>query len=183
MAGTVTVTKDQAPLKIKDLYDVASLAYALNSLGYLQSNAAWEAEYEGDGSQVPQMIADACRALADALVAMTAEEVGELMAQMTPAGEEAVAKGLCKKDAKPIVKAMAAAAIKAGAMFSKQNKDAIKAVHKALSDQCDTLMGLITDPSADEGDDTVSMSDTDKSAEALRQKRLREVDLLSFSPT
>jgi hypothetical protein len=58
--------------------------------------------------QVPAMIAEACRVLGDALTAMTAEEVAELMAQMTPEGEAAVAKGLCTKDAKPLAKAFAA---------------------------------------------------------------------------
>jgi HK97 family phage prohead protease len=181
MAGTVTVTKDQAPLKIKDLYDVASLAYALNSLGYLQSNAAWEAEYEGDGSQVPQMIADACRTLADALVAMTTEEVSELLTQMTPAGEEAVAKGFCKKNARPLAKAMAAVKIKAGAKFSKTTKSAMAEACKSIMSGHDAISTLLDESSDDEGDDTVSMSDTDKSAEELRQKRFRDLDLLRLS--
>jgi HK97 family phage prohead protease len=170
--------KSAGPHKVKDLYDVASLAYALNSLGYLQSNAAWEAEYEGDGSQVPQMIADACRTLADVLVAMTAEEVSELLAQMTPAGEEAVAKGLCKKNAKPLAKAIAAVKIKAGAKFSKTTKSAMAEACKSIMSGHDAISALIDD---DEGDDTVSMSDTDKSAEELRQKRFRDLDLLRLS--
>ncbi len=175
------MTKGAAPLKIKDLYDVASLAYALNGLGYLQFNSAWEAEYEGDGSGVPAMIAEACRVLSEALIAMTSEEVSELMAQMTPAGDDAVAKGLCKKEAKPLVKALAGVKLKAGAMFSKANKETIKSVHKALSDQCDTLMGMLGDDDSSAGDDTVSMSDTDKSADVLRQKRLRDLDLMRLS--
>jgi HK97 family phage prohead protease len=180
---SASVTKDGAALKVKDLYDVAQAAYALASLGYIQNSSAWEAECEGDGSKVPQMLADACRAFADALVAMTAEETAELLAQMTPAGDDAVTKGFCKKDAKSLVKALAAIKVKAGAMFSAANKTKIKGVHKALSDQCDTLMGMIgdADDSSDTTDDSSSTSDTDKSADELRQKRLRDLDLLSVS--
>lgn len=176
------VTKEVPKQKVKGLYDVASLAYALNNLGYLQSNAAWEADYEGDGSDVPAMLAEACRTLADALIAMTAEEVAELLAEMVPEADDVVAKGLCTKDAKPLVKAYAAARIKAGAQFSAANKTTIRGVHKALSDQCDTLMGMIGDDDSSSTDDTSSQSDTDKSADELRQKRLRELDLLSIAP-
>lgn len=185
------VTKDAAKLKVKDLYDVASLAYALNSLGYLQFNSAWEAEYEGDGSGVPAMIAEACRVLSEALIAMTAEEVGELMAQMISQSDEAVAKGLCKKDAKPFVKALAAVKIKAGAKFSKATKSAMAEACKSIADGHekiksgnDTLMAMI-DGSESDGEvsasDNSSTSDTDKSAEELRQKRLRDLDLLRLS--
>lgn len=178
------MTKDAAPLKVKDLYDVASLAYALNSLGYLQFNSAWEAEYEGDGSQVPVMIAEACRLLGEALTAMTAEEVAELMAQMTPEGETAVAKGLCTKEAKPLVKAFAAAKVKAGAKFSKATKDAITKACENIKSGHDTLSGLLGDASDSDDDDATksTRSDTDKSADELRQKRLREVDLMGISP-
>lgn len=180
-AETPAKTKDAAPLKIKDLYDVASLAYALNNLGYLQQNAAWEANYEGDGSEVPAMIAEACRTLAEALVAMTAEEVAELLAQMVPDADGAVAKGLCTKDSKPFIKAMAAVRLKAGAKLSKATKDAMMEACKSIKTGHDAIAGLMDDQSSDSEDDSTATSDTDKSAEALRQKRLREVDLMRLS--
>lgn len=175
------VTKDAAKPVVKGLYDVASLAYALNSLGYLQSNAAWEAEIEGDGSKVPEMIAGACRALADALIAMTAEEVAELLAQMAPEADEAVSKGFCKKDAKPFVKALTAVKIKAGAKISKATKDKMADACKSIMAGHDAIAALTGADASDE-DETETTSDTDKSAEALRQKRLREVDLMSILP-
>jgi HK97 family phage prohead protease len=70
--------KDKPDFK-RGLYDVASLAYLLSELGYTHSCAAWEAESEGDGSKVPGMIGEAMMALGEALVAMTHEEVAELM--------------------------------------------------------------------------------------------------------
>jgi len=175
------VTKDAARIVVKDLYDVASLAYALSSLGYLQHNVAWEAEYEGDGSQVPAMLAEACRALADALVAMTAEEVAELLAQMVPEGEAAVAKGLCTKDAKPFAKAYAAAQAKAGAKFSKTTRDAITKACESIKSGHDMISDLLGDAASDDGGASDSTSDTDKSADELRQKRLQKVRLLSMS--
>lgn len=79
-------TKDSPKAKIKGLYDVAQLAYALQSLGFIQSEAEWEREVEGDASDVPEMLADACRQLGAALVAMTTEEVAELLGE--EAGED-----------------------------------------------------------------------------------------------
>lgn len=178
------VTREIAPLKAKSLYDVAQLAYALSNLGYLQYNAAWEAEMEGDASQVPALLAEACRQVGDALLAMTAEEVGELLAQMVPEGDEAVEKGLCTKDAKPLAKALAIVGVKAGATFSAANRKIIKGVHMALSEQCDALKDMLGDDDEDtsSGAENSDASDTDKSAQALRQKRLRDRDLLALAP-
>jgi HK97 family phage prohead protease len=73
----------------RGLYDVASLAYLLESVGYAHSTAEWEKEYEGDDSEVPAMIGEALQKLGAAMVAMTAEEVAELLAMhgQEPEGE------------------------------------------------------------------------------------------------
>lgn len=63
----------------KGLYSVSSLASLLAELGWLQDSVEWEAEYEGDGSAVPGMLLDALKFLGAALVAMTQEEVAELL--------------------------------------------------------------------------------------------------------
>jgi HK97 family phage prohead protease len=68
----------------RGLYEVAQLASALNELGYVQRNALWEAESEGDGSQVPAQLAEAMTMLGKALVAMTAEEVAEFSDKLGP---------------------------------------------------------------------------------------------------
>jgi HK97 family phage prohead protease len=67
-------------LSQKGLYEVGWLASLLESLGYLESYVAFEAAVEEDGSQVPAMLHDALQRLGAALVAMTAEEVTELLA-------------------------------------------------------------------------------------------------------
>lgn len=64
----------------RGLYSVGQLAYILSSLGYQADSARYEAEIEGDGSKVPAMLASVLHDLGDALIAMTIEEVGELLA-------------------------------------------------------------------------------------------------------
>ncbi len=66
--------------KVKSLWHVAWLADILMDVDSLQDCVQWEAEYEGDGSPVPQKIADALKALGQILVDMTVEEVNELLA-------------------------------------------------------------------------------------------------------
>jgi hypothetical protein len=66
--------------KVKGLYGVCELARVLADLGYIHDMTAWEAEAEQDGSKLPGMLAEALKLTANALVAMTAEEVAELLA-------------------------------------------------------------------------------------------------------
>lgn len=66
--------------RIRGLYDVAQLAYLLQQLAYAKSSADWETEMEGDDSAVPAMIGEVLKSLGDALIAMTHEEVAELIA-------------------------------------------------------------------------------------------------------
>ncbi|WP_316184711.1 HK97 family phage prohead protease [Bradyrhizobium sp. SZCCHNRI1003] len=186
-AAGAAVRKDVAPMKVKGLYGVAQAAYALANLGYLQEDAAWEAEIEGDGSQVPAMLAEACRTFADALLAMTQEEVSELLASILPPESEGVAKaliakGVLKADAKPLQVALAAVGLttKAGRKFSAATESAMREACKQISDGHSTLMGLL-DPDADQDDDTSSASDTDDDAKkSARQARLRRVKLLAL---
>lgn len=72
----------QAPsVSKKGLYEVSALARLLSELGYLEDMVEWEAEYEGDGSDIAQRITDAMKVLGQILVDMTVEEVGELFAE------------------------------------------------------------------------------------------------------
>ena len=64
----------------RGLYDVSWLAELVNSLGYLAAYSAEEEEWEGDDSKVPGMLLDALKQLGAVLVAMTQEEVAELLA-------------------------------------------------------------------------------------------------------
>ena len=63
----------------RGLYEVASLAWMLQDLGWLKDAAAWEAEIEQDNSPIPAQLGEALQALGRVLVDMTAEEVAELL--------------------------------------------------------------------------------------------------------
>jgi HK97 family phage prohead protease len=67
------------PRAVRDLYDVAGLAHMLMHLGWLHGSAVWEAEMEADDSKVPAMLGEALKGLGETLVAMTTEEVNELL--------------------------------------------------------------------------------------------------------
>lgn len=69
----------RAPVGKRDLYDVSWLAWLLMDLGSLQECVAEEAAREGDGSPLPDMLTQALQLLGQTLVAMSAEEVGELL--------------------------------------------------------------------------------------------------------
>lgn len=71
------------PTGQRGLYQIACLANLLGELGYQTDWAKWEASCEQDGSQVPNMMADALYALGDAFLAMAQEEVAELFASVT----------------------------------------------------------------------------------------------------
>jgi HK97 family phage prohead protease len=69
------------PIATKGLYEVSWLAMLLADLGYLEDCVEWEAEYEGDGSEVPAKLAAAMAALGQVLIEMTAEEVAEMLGE------------------------------------------------------------------------------------------------------
>jgi HK97 family phage prohead protease len=75
-----------APIVVRDfkvtkkgMYQVSSLARLLGELGWIKSDAEWEAEYEGDGSEIPARLKEALGLLGQILVDMTIEEVAELV--------------------------------------------------------------------------------------------------------
>jgi HK97 family phage prohead protease len=66
--------------RVRDMDDCAALAWVLYQLDALHSEAELEAEIEGDNSKVPAMLGEALKQLGASLVAMTQEEVAELLA-------------------------------------------------------------------------------------------------------
>jgi HK97 family phage prohead protease len=76
----LSATRAAPKIHKKGLYSVGFLASILGDLGYLQDTVAWEAEYEGDNSPIPQALLDAMKQLGQVLIDMTAEEVAELLA-------------------------------------------------------------------------------------------------------
>jgi HK97 family phage prohead protease len=64
----------------RGLYQVSRLACMLEEFGYAHSASEWEAEIEGDDSPVPAMLGAALVKFGEAFIAMTKEEVTELLA-------------------------------------------------------------------------------------------------------
>lgn len=142
--------------KVKGLYDVANLAYLLSELGYVADCAEWEAEYEGDDSPVPGMIVDAARQLGEALVAMTVEEVAEMLARLD-GGEKGAAIGKIKTFA---------GILKAGRVLSAANETDIKAACDLMAGASEKLAGVLDQVSAVEAD-----GNEQKSATGLRRRK------------
>lgn len=105
----------------KSLWDVGTLACLLNELGWLHDSTVWDAEIEGDGSQVPAMLGEALRQLGDTLIAMTQEEVAELLREAN--GPDAEAAGTTEPApdaADPVTAARAPAIRKLRAAWTRQ---------------------------------------------------------------
>lgn len=144
------VRRDAPKLAVKGLYDVACLANLLSSLGYIESNAAWEADYEGDGSAVPGMLAEGMRQLGEALVAMTTEEVAEVLAQT--GGEKAAAAAKLKSFS---------SIIKAGRVLSDASEPDIKAA-------VDLIVTTKANPSSATEDEATARAERERRVKALQ---------------
>jgi len=72
-----------APNLKKNLYDVGRLACLLMDLSDIQCGLKFEAEWENDGSKIPQNLADQINNLSEVLIALVSEEAGELVAATT----------------------------------------------------------------------------------------------------
>lgn len=78
-AGQIRSYRTVAPVRLRGMYAVGRLAWLLEDLAGEKACAEWEASIEGDGSPVPAMLATALQNLGAALIAMTEEEVAELI--------------------------------------------------------------------------------------------------------
>lgn len=68
-------------LTAKSLYDITAVAYALGELNWAATNLAWDSFYAEDGSPVPQQLFEVLNDLGAALIALTEEEVGKVLAR------------------------------------------------------------------------------------------------------
>lgn len=189
------------PTFTRGLYDVAQLAYLLNSLGYEQSDAAYEAAMEGDGSAVPAMLGDVMISLGEALIAMTKEEVAELMADrlgdmgqteedLSP-GERAYIAAATNPTVRAFRRAMAAVKLRAGKTISAEterclrdaltahdeamdlHRSAIKS-HKAGMKTVQDMLDRCSDRNASESDSSDTSSTETSSDTADDEKRAAE---------
>lgn len=125
------------PLK-KGLWSVVDLAGVVNGLNWVLCDTQWEAEVEGDGSQIPARLAAALKELGAILVDMTAEEIAELTGEQTPEANVVVME--LADAAKSLVK-RATDLEKVGARNSKTDLEKIQSMHDnavALGAECTT---------------------------------------------
>lgn len=146
------VTKAAEPTDIKKgMYGVSNFADVLGSIGWLASDAQWEAEYEGDNSPIPAQLRQWLKDGAAIFQAMAAEEAAELVASLGAAAGEIESVTLAAKAAK------ADDLAKAGKKFSAANAATLGEVHKAmqdahagLKDACEKMAGLGYDQNDDD---------------------------------
>ncbi len=119
----------------KGMYSVSRFAEMLESISYMVSSDAREAEYEGDSSPIPAQLRDWLKQGAVIFTGMAAEEVNELVA-MSDAMKAASAVELQK----------------AGARFSKTTKAALGDLHKMVK-ACDEHLGKLGYAEAEEAED------------------------------
>jgi HK97 family phage prohead protease len=123
--------KDMAVITAKGMYGLACLASILDDLGYLQSMTAVEAEMEGDGSNLPVMLGEAMRSLANALIAMSREEAAELLAGAGAIPDVVAADNTASKPLS-FIKTFAELRAKAGRALSAANAEHVAELNKAL---------------------------------------------------
>lgn len=154
----------------KGLYGVGRFAELLECVADCAMSAQWEAEYEGDGSPLPEQLRAWFEQGAGILQAMAAEEVEEMIARLRPA------------PAMPGLEVVTMAAdagdfAKAGARFSTSTKAVLADVHKAMLECCAKMDGLgykDTEVDAD-GDDVKADTATDVAKAAEPAANLAKV--------
>lgn len=87
LAKAVELTTGEGPLA-KGLYEVGMMAHILQDVACVQACLDREAEWEGDGSQVPAKLKDAAASLATIMIELVTEEVGELIEHMKVSNAE-----------------------------------------------------------------------------------------------
>ena len=208
MSSITPPKRNAAAPKKRGLYDVSWLAQIVNDLGYAVAEARWETEYEGDNSPVPGQLLESLKLLGAALVAMTQEEVAELLAGLGGgempllAGDEAQAVyvAAAKTPAQRLLRGLEVAArkraatpadniklveqfIRAGRVLSADNEATLRAAHGQISDAADAILALCDGAGGTEDDDTdpapgTTAEDTAERARKARARQLRAKALL-----
>jgi HK97 family phage prohead protease len=154
----------------RGLYSVAALAGILADLGWLEDTVAWEADYEGDDSDVPARLLDALQTLGQILVDMTVEEVGELLAD-----DDGVIDGLVSLEAPTDAQRAFVALAKftrAGRVLSQANETKIRDASAAATSVVEALK-VVLDGIEPEEEKAAPVTDNDHGA------RLRELNILA----
>lgn len=189
------------PIATKGLYEVSWLAMLLADLGYLQDCVEWEAEYEGDGSEVPAKLAAALAELGQVLIEMTAEEVAEMvgaeededpailaddpveMAAWSPAQKALAKLAAIGRRARTIMKRApqpSASIERAGKVLSAANETSLRDAHDLITKGCGMVKAVFDqataedpEPDADDPSKSAPAAPADDIAIAARARRER----------
>lgn len=163
-----SVVKVTPPLTAKGLWHIGYLASALSEINWIQGSTAAESNWEGDDSAVPGMLADALRQLGAALIAMTQEEVAEMLAELAEGESDDAEKDAPALTVKDIVgalhgKSIPGLTLKAGRVLSSANET-------SLTEARNLIDGVIQQVAID--DDL----ETETRAAALRALELKSLE-------
>ena len=186
----------------RGLYQVAQLAYLFAELDWQVDIAKWEAAAEEDASKVPAMLAAVLQDLGDVLLAMTAEEIAEALADhdIEPEVDEAdddldlEERNAIAAAPTPALRAfrrgLAHAKARAGKKLSADTVRCLreaKAVHEeAIAEQRSATakhrkaVGMIEDlldGATDESEEAAETDDTTEEETAERSRRARALQL------
>ena len=168
-------TRSTVPaLTRKGLYAVSQLAYILNELGYQVDGAIDEASREGDASTVPDQLRAAMAQLGAALVAMTTEEVNEMLAQrgtnLVDPGDDVMLLSMLRGVLKG-----AGPTLKQGRKFSAATATAMRGHLGAIADAQVAMCGILDEAEVDHGNTSAPEC---KHAAAGKARRGRELAVM-----
>ena len=169
----------------------ANLAWLLMELGWLHDDAKWESEIEGDGSKVPTMLGEVLMGLGATLIAMTQEEVAELLAgHDVDVGDDGDDDASGERNASPRLRAWRAvmrANTRTGKVLSSKNKELLLSAHDKIDEGREMLRAFIedtdtTDVQTEDGDGDGDSGGSENDRAALSADfRRREIAILELS--
>ena len=170
----------------KGLEQVSWLAGLLSELGWIEEWAEYEAEIEGDGSDIPARLTEALNTLGQILVDMTIEEVGELLADESAEADDGIVDDVMLMEAPTasqravalLAKAAKGAAQKAGRVLSSANETKLRDAHAQMVGACDVIKGMLDALDGDNESNPTEKSD-DAEAVARRARKARALKLAS----
>lgn len=153
------------PIK-KDLGTVSNLAYILQSACYIQMDAAYEAEYEADGSALPAELAAWVKEGAAILQRMTEEELNEMVGTMKSTQDR------LHKEGHQVIGIFSLD--KKGAKYSAKTKEHLAGIQKCMDSAQDHLDAL----GKDDGVADSATAHITKSSAATPQIEKGEAEML-----
>lgn len=190
---------DMPKVMKRDLCDVSWLAQLLKQLSYIEESVEYEAEAEGDNSPVPAMLTDALKQLGAALIAMTTEEVNELLGEEVSdeRAEDSKLVRAFKKMGRSrsvvgtslavsaetrslddiVQKAVDSAFTRAGRVLSSDNERCLRDAHGMIRQGADAVEGLLSQVAVAPEPEVINTEDKDdaerRAAVALRTRKAK----------